>query len=318
MIISRTPFRISFAGGGSDLPCFYRELEGAVLSTTINQYIYITAKKRFDRLIRLNYSKTELVERTSDIENDLARETLCQMGLRSSLEISSVADLPSGTGMGSSSSYLVGLLNSLSRLQGKTVTSKWLAEEACRIEIDCLRKKVGKQDQYAAVWGGFNFIRFLPNEDVVVEPIRCEVLLELEESLTLMYVGGERSANDIITHQSLDRTSICDLVALAWEMKKQLESNRLSEFGRLLHEAWVLKKKRNNVTNDYVDNCYQLARSNGASGGKLLGAGRAGFLLLYSDADAKQRLQNVLNNCIPVPIKFERTGSCIIYEENRK
>ena len=205
MIISRTPLRISFMGGGSDLPAFYEQEPGTVISTAINKYVYITVNKKFDRGIRASYSVTEIVDRLGDLKHELIRESLRLAGIQEGIEITSISDIPStGTGMGSSSTYTVGLLNALHACQGRHAGAERLAEEACRIEIDVCRKPIGKQDQYIAAYGGFQCIRFDPDGKVFVDPIVCkpETKAELERRLLLLYTGITRSANPILEEQN--------------------------------------------------------------------------------------------------------------------
>ena len=204
MIISQTPYRVSFAGGGTDLPAFYRQEHGAVLSTTIDQHMYVTIHRRFEPTIRVSYSRTEMAGTLDEVQHDLVREAMRQVEIDEPLEITTIGDVPAGTGMGSSSSLTVGLLNALYAHRHQVVSPSALAEQACRIEIDILKKPIGRQDQYAAAFGGLNYIRFNPDDTVDVEPVPCraETLAELEQRTLLLYTGQTRDANQILERQS--------------------------------------------------------------------------------------------------------------------
>ncbi|MBI4675304.1 MAG: GHMP kinase [Chloroflexi bacterium] len=328
MIISRTPLRISFAGGGSDLSAFYRREQGAVLSTAIDKYIYITLNKKFDSKIRASYSVTEIVENVAQVKHELIREALKHVGIENGIEITSISDIPSqGTGLGSSSSYTVGLLNALHAYQWQYVGADRLAREACEIEIDLCGKAIGKQDQYIAAFGGLQFIRFNSDESVFVDPVICSVATKrhLEERLLLMYTGITRSAESILREQiqntQTDRDkhlSLRLMVGLAREMQEALARNDVGSFGQLLHEGWELKKKMaNGITNPQIDAWYERARQHGAIGGKITGAGGGGFLLLYAEPTCHAAIINALPELCPVPFAFEPQGSKIIYVEEK-
>lgn len=250
MIISRTPFRVSFAGGGSDLPSFYRKSTGAVLSTSIDKYMYIAIHPYFEKnKIQLKYSKTEQVDSIDDIKHPIFREVLKMYGV-TGVDLNSIADIPSGTGLGSSSSFTVGLLNAVRAYLGKASSGEKLGELACDVEINRVGSPIGKQDQYAAACGGLNFITFYSDETVNVEKIimKPEKKQELEDNLLMVFVGGEHSANAILKSQS---AAISDMkkfdtqrhmVELAYNLKESLENNNIDDFGRILHENWLLKK----------------------------------------------------------------------------
>lgn len=324
MIISRTPLRMSFVGGGSDLPAFYREHEGAVVSTAINKYVYVTINPKFDQRIRVSYSRTEEVASVDQIKHPLVRASLKEVGITGGVEITSIADIPSrGTGLGSSSSFTVGLLHVLHVYKGEYRSAEQLAKESCIIEIERCGEPIGKQDQYAAAFGGFNFIRFLPDERVIVEPIVCrrETLQQLEDNLLIFYTGMTRHAGSILREkQRAISTSkrkqhiVARMVQLAHELRKELQNNRLDAFGEFLHENWLLKKSvSEGISNPKVDHWYEQARRNGALGGKLLGAGAGGFMVFYAPRERHDAIRRALGSLREVPMRFEPLGSRIIF-----
>ena len=324
MIISRTPLRISFVGGGSDIAAFYHHTPGAVVTTAINKYVYIAVNKQFDGRIVVNYSKTEIVNKISDIENNLVREALKVAGITSGIHITSVADIPSeGTGMGSSSSYVVGLLHALYAFNGKHVNAEKLAREACKIEIDILKKPIGKQDQYIAAYGGLQYIQFNSDSSVYVDPIICksETKRLLEKQLLLFYTGITRSADPILakqTHnmaqQKKKRQIMSKMVSLAQKMQNALNKNNLDVFGEMLHENWILKTQMaEGVTNPQIDRWYEIGRKNGAIGGKVLGAGGGGFLLFYAPQEKHAKIIRALPELLYQEVAFEPQGSKIIF-----
>ena len=324
MIISRTPLRISFAGGGSDLPAFWREERGAVLSTTIDKYIYVVANRRFEPEIRVSYSRTEIVRNVSDIQHDLVREALRVTGLPSHLEILTVADIPAGAGLGSSSSVTVGLLNALYAFQGKLRSPEDLAREACEIEIDIIGKPIGRQDQYAAAYGGLRFYHFEPNGEVREEPIVCGpgVLAELQRNLILFFTGTTRSADSILEIQSANvasggivRTHLRKMRDLAFELRSVLSGEGpLGRFGAILNEGWQLKKQAaEGITNPSIEDWYEKALEAGALGGKLLGAGGGGCLLFYSPYESQNKVRSALGELPEIHFRFEPEGSKITF-----
>ena len=249
MIISQTPYRVSFAGGGTDLPAFYRREYGAVLSTTIDQHIYVTIHRRFESTIRVSYSRTEVASTLDEVQHELVREAMRRVEIDEPLEITTIGDVPSGTGMGSSSTLTVGLLAALHGYRNRVVSSRLLAEQACQIEIDVLGKPIGRQDQYAAGFGGLNYIRFNPDDTVDVEPVPCrpETMAELERQALLVYTGQTRDANVILERQSEATGDRMDVLRsmrdLAHEMRDALGSDGdLDRFAALLHEGWALKR----------------------------------------------------------------------------
>jgi len=328
MIISRTPLRISFVGGGSDLPAFYRQEPGAVVSTAINKYIYITVNRKFDDKIRASYSRTEIVDSVDELRHELIREALRVTGIDRAIEITSISDIPSqGTGLGSSSTYTVGLLNALYAHRGHMVGAERLAREACEIELERCGKPIGKQDQYIAAYGGLKYIRFYPDGEVEVVPILCapETRRELQRRLLMLYTGLTRRADEILAEQSRNcvmdetkRASLRRMVALAEQMVEALSRNELDGFGEVLHANWLEKRSlASGVTNPVIDQWYKTARARGAIGGKILGAGGGGFLLLYAPPERREEICRALPELRPVPVHFEPQGSRIIYvEEN--
>lgn len=323
MIITRTPFRISFAGGGSDLASFYRRREGCVLSTSINKYMYVIVHPTFNREETIvKYSKTEIVRDVNELHHEIAREKLKELGL-SGIEIVSTSDIPSGTGLSSSSAYSVGLIHALSAFQGKLYSQEKIAEKACELEIERVGSHIGKQDQYGTAIGGLKFIRFLPNGKVDVERLALsrDVLKALDENLLLFYTGITHQAGEILKDQTKNITSddakfrnLVQMTHFARDMRDSLLEGRLSDFGMLMHESWMLKKKLSTkISNPLIDDSYEKAISSGALGGKLLGAGGGGFLLFYCEKENQSKLREELKDLIELPFNIEFSGSKIIY-----
>jgi D-glycero-alpha-D-manno-heptose-7-phosphate kinase len=324
MIISQTPFRISFAGGGSDLPAYYREHGGAVVSTAIDKYIYVTVSRKFDQSLRVSYSRTEEVEKASQLQHPIVREGMGMLGLEGGLEITSVADIPSrGTGLGSSSSFAVGLLHALHAINGKHVSAGQLADEACRIEIEKCGEPIGKQDQYAAAYGGLNFIRFLRDGTVHVEPIALsrEDRCEIEKHFLLFYTGITRSASEILSRQSKELSSQSEkieamhkMVGYAEELRDELWKGNFDSFGKILHENWLIKQTlTDGIGTSQINSWYESALKSGALGGKLLGAGGGGFLLLYAPIAKHKAIISTLCALRNIPFLLEPRGSRIIF-----
>jgi D-glycero-alpha-D-manno-heptose-7-phosphate kinase len=315
---------MSFVGGGSDLPDFYRRYGGAVISTAIDKYIYVTVNKKFDDGIRISYSKTEEVASIAQIEHRLVREALGFLELEGGLEITTIADIPSkGTGLGSSSSFTVGLLHVLNAFKGRYVSSEQLGGDSCRIEIDICGEPIGKQDQYAAAFGGFNLIEFKPDDSVIVSPIICQrsTVRDLEANILVFYTGITRSASSLLKQQSEDIASsekkqrtMMRMVELAHILRDELHKDHLAAFGEILHENWMLKKSITaGVSNGEIDEWYAAARSAGAVGGKILGAGAGGFLMLYAPPESHQAIKAALHMLRPIEMGFEPLGSRIIF-----
>jgi len=321
VIITRTPFRISFAGGGSDLETFYSGQTGVVISTAINKYMYLTVKERFGNTFRVSYSKTEIRDSIDQIEHRAVRECLRTVGIRKGLEITSIGDLPAQSGMGSSSSFTVGLLYALHSLEGHVVSPERLAREACHVEIELLGEPIGKQDQYIAAYGGLQMIQFFPDGRVSVDPVVCrpETKRELNRRLMLFYTGTTRAAGEILTRQAAkakeNRCALERLCEIAVALRDVLTAgNDLNEFGRLLHTAWQCKKSlEETISNEVIDGYYERALQAGALGGKLLGAGSGGFLLFFCEPHYQDRVRSALADLENVPFDLEPTGSKVIY-----
>ena len=321
MIITKTPFRISFAGGGSDLADFYEKYGGCVLSTSINRYCYISIHPYFDEnKTLLKYSENELVRDLSEIRHRIFNCVLNERKLHG-VEIVSTADVPGGTGLGSSSTFTVGLINTLNCYQGKYMSKGEIAERACRVEIEKLGSPIGKQDQYAAAYGGLNFIRFHRDGAVSVSPLmmKPETYRRLQQNLMMFYTGDVRSANTILAEQkknmgSSDKTAnLRQMCALAEDMRTALEQDDISGFGDLLNEGWKLKRTlASGISNPAIDEAYETAMANGALGGKLLGAGGGGFLLFYCEPDKQERLRVALRKK-EFPFSFEKDGTSVAY-----
>ena len=321
MIISRTPLRISFVGGGTDLVDFAHEHGGAVVSTAIDKWIHVIVAPRFEGDVRVSYSQTEIVQTARDVKHELVREALLVTGLPRGLDIVTLADVPSrGTGLGSSSAVMVGLLAALYAYQGIFRSPAQLAEEAAQTEIDALGKPIGRQDQYATAVGGFNFIEFVPGGGVRVEPIVTPpgTLESLHRSLLLFYTGRERAAADVLSGQ---KAAIVDGSAtqalqkmrdLAYEMRDTLGAGDAAAVGALLHRNWELKRSLTaGITDRTVDGWYQAAVDAGATGGKLLGAGAGGFLLVCAPLDRQPSIRAALAELREVPFLFAARGTQI-------
>jgi len=325
VIVVQAPLRVSFFGGGTDLPAFYTREPGCVLSTAIDKRVYVIVTGRFDDLIYVNYSRKEIVTAVGDVEHGLVREAMKITGVTSGVEITTLADVPSeGSGLGSSSSITVALLLGLSAYQFDPMSATRLAEEACRIEIDRLGKPIGKQDQYIAAFGGIRQIAFHPDQRVTVERVDLteSVRVRLSQRLMLFYTGRTRSADPILQEQA---QRVGDSIDALREMKAQairgldvLHSGDLDRFGALLHEAWTLKRELGNgITDRGIDAMYDAARAAGALGGKITGAGGGGFLLLYVPPAAQDAVRDALRGYREVPIGLERDGAKVILNVHR-
>ncbi|NVK29334.1 MAG: GHMP kinase [Flavobacteriia bacterium] len=323
MIITKTPFRISFVGGGSDLEAFYSKHPGAVLSTSIDKYMYISSHKFFEPgKIRTKYSQTETVDNVADLKHNLLRTILQRFDIQGGLEISSIADVPAGTGMGSSSSFTVGVLHNLSAVQNRFVSKETLAKEACEIEIDILKEPIGKQDQYAAAYGGLNVIEFHPNGHVSVDPIHMsmEAHADLQQHLVMFYIGNQRSASSILAEQKKNTSqedkfnALKQMVGLVYNLRDSLMSGDWNEFGAIMHENWMLKQGlASGITNPMITELYDAARKAGATGGKLLGAGGGGFMLFVCPPSKREKLISALHSVRPFDFKMEQEGSKLIH-----
>ena len=322
MIGIRTPFRMSFIGGGSDLKEFYSRSPGCVISTTINKYMYIFIHPFFDERIQVKYSKTELVNRVEEIKHPIVREVVKKFNLRG-IDINSIADIPSGTGLGSSSSFTVGLLHALYAYTHKYVSAEQLARDACEIEIEKLNEPIGKQDQYASAYGGFNIIRFYSDGNVNIEPIIVDPLLveTLQNNLLLFYIGSIRNASSVLSDQKKNIinddekfNTLQEMTNLVADMNKCLVESDLNNFGKILNQNWQLKKSLSpKISATEIDNIYETGLKNGASGGKLLGAGGGGFILFYCEKKYQHKLRNSLSKLKELRFNLEKSGSKVIY-----
>jgi D-glycero-alpha-D-manno-heptose-7-phosphate kinase len=315
---------MSFVGGGSDLPVFYRRFGGAVVSTAINQFVYVTVNKKFDQRIRVSYSRTEEARSAGRIKHPLVREAMKMLGISGGIEITSIADIPAkGTGLGSSSSFTVGLLHVLHAYAERHAGAEQLAKEACEIEIERCKEPIGKQDQYAAAFGGLNYIQFNPDDSVVVEPIICkrQTIDQLQSHVLIFYTGVTRSASDILQHQQSamgtekkKQAVMRQMVKLAHQMRRDLQENRVNAFGEIIHEGWLLKKSLSSgISTDIIDEWYAKARKAGALGGKLLGAGAGGFLMFHAPPERHDAIARALGGLRRMQFRFEPQGSKIIF-----
>lgn len=321
MIISRTPLRITFLGGGTDLKEFFQEEQGCVVNAAINKCVYIAIHKYFDDSIQVKYSKTEHVDNVEDIEHPLFREAMKLTGVTKGVEIASFADIPSkGSGLGSSSSFLVGLLNALWAHKGETKTPKELAEAACKIEREILKEHGGYQDQYITAYGGLQYIQFNPDNSIIINTINISTNNKelLEKRLLVFYTGITRNSHDIQkqvhSNKEKNKETLQKMKSLATKLKQELENGNLDSFGEILNQGWELKRNMNNaISNDNINNYYEKAKQAGAIGGKLMGAGGGGFLLFYAHEDKHDVIRNALSDLKELEIKFEAQGSKIIY-----
>jgi len=325
LIITRTPLRISFAGGGTDFKDFYDKDYGAVVSTAIDKYIYVVVKERFDDKIRIGYSLTEMVDNVDEIHHELAREAMRMVGVERGIEIATMADIPSeGAGLGSSSTVTVGLLHALYAHRGDIVPAEVLARQACDIEIGVLGKPIGRQDQYIAAYGGLRYFRFLPGEQVEVTTIDLDAGAKqrLAESLLLFYTGVTRQSSEVLTEQ---KSNIASKMALLGEMKhqadelaRQLRLGAVASIGQTLREGWLRKKQlASGISNPAIDELYETAMSAGALGGKVTGAGGGGFFLVCVPPENRAAVRKRLSHLREMPISLERDGSKVIFNVRR-
>ncbi len=326
MIVSCAPFRVSFAGGGSDIGSFYRKQRGAVLSCAIAKYSFIVVHPFFNASkYHLKYTRTELVDRVEEIQHPILREALRMQRVDPGIEIVSVADIPGGTGLGSSSSFSVALINALYAYHRIFASKETLASEACMLEIERLGEPIGKQDQYAAAYGGINLIEFERHGGVTVQPLLLptEVLSELESNLMLFYTGGQRDARLVLSEQvaaieSDDQvvSRMQQMVELAYEMRDLLMAGKLEAFGDALHRGWEMKRGISaQISSSTIDNLYAKARDAGALGGKLAGAGGGGFLLLYCPKHAQARVREALSGLQILEFRFDWGGARIAFSQ---
>ncbi len=323
MIISRTPFRISFFGGGTDFPSWYRENGGAVLSTTIDKYCYITCRllpQFFEYKNRFVYSKAEQVDEIDEIIHPSIRETLRFFNIEEGLELHHDGDLPARTGLASSSAFTVGLAHALYALQGKMVQKKKLALDAIHIEQNMIKENVGSQDQVAVSFGGLNRVSFSGDNDIEVNPVTInrDKVRELQDHLLLFFTGFARSASKIekdkIANIDKNKDVLKKMYGMVDEAVNILSDGDIIDFGRLLHENWLLKRSLSDkVSTNYIDYIYDIATKNGAMSGKVLGAGGGGFILFFVKPEDREKLKGALDFLLHVPFKFDFLGSQIIY-----
>jgi D-glycero-alpha-D-manno-heptose-7-phosphate kinase len=323
IVVTRTPLRVSFAGGGTDLPGFYERDHGAVFSTAIDKYIYVTVKRHSELFtpIRLNYSETEQVNTVAEIKNNIARECLRLLKIEPPIYISTVGDMPASTGLAGSSAFAVGLLNALHAYRGEHVSAGQLAEEACHIEINVLKEPIGKQDQYAAAFGGLNYFRFNPNGSVSVEHARVRpgFMDALFDHVLMFWTGLQRDASSVLAEQSKNISAKFDYLEKirghAHQIRSLAESGAFDPgaFGKILHESWALKRQlASGISSNVIDTHYEAALKAGAEGGKICGAGAGGFLLFIVRPEKQNAVRQALSKLLEVPVRHEVRGSRVL------
>ena len=325
MIITQTPLRISFFGGGTDFANYYRKEEGCVLSSAIDKYIFVLIKARFDDKIRLGYTRTELVDSVQELNHELMREALTLTGIKSKVEIDTIGDIPaSGSGLGSSSAVTVGTLNALATFCNAPVTQEQLAQQACQIEIEKLGKPIGKQDQYIVAYGGLRFIRFLRNGNVSVETVELSESerRRLNQHLMLFYTNTARRSESVLNEQNTNINQRMEVLRqlrqMAYQGRSLLETGKFDDFGHLLHESWQFKKKlASRISNTLIDDLYNRAIKAGALGGKITGAGGGGFMLLYCPREKQYAVRTALPELQELPFHLENDGSKVIFNYKR-
>lgn len=325
MIITRTPLRIPLGGGGTDLPTYYSRYGGALLGAAIDKYVYITINRRFEESIRVSYSQTEIADSVDEIKHPLVREALKLLRLSHSLEIVSIADLPANTGLGSSSSFTVGLLHALHALKRESVGPQQLAEEAFHIEVERLGEPIGKQDQYMAAYGGVTALQIACSGTVAARhlPLPEDVMQQFESDVMLFYTGIKRGAGDVLVDQSQAVTrgdeevaqSLHEIKAIGRQVEEALIDGDVTRFGALLHQHWLTKKRMSaKISSDHIDRWYDLALQHGATGGKLMGAGGGGFFMFHVRNGDKARLRKALavEHLRETRFAIEREGSKVM------
>lgn len=325
MIITQTPLRISFAGGGTDFKGYYEKGGGAVISSAIDKYIYVVIKERFDGKIRVGYTRTEMVDRVDQIEHELVRECMTLTGITGGVEIATMADIPSeGSGLGSSSTVTVGLLHAMYAYQGVLVTAETLAQEACRIEIDILGKPIGKQDQYIAAYGNLRRFDFHADDTVTAAAVELteDKRRRFGESLMLFYTGITRQADSILSEQKANidekRTALDRMKNQVAEVETALTEGNMNKIGRLMQAGWDWKKQMaGRISSAEIDALYESALDAGATGGKIAGAGGGGFLLLYCPPDRQSAVREVLAEMKELSFSLERDGTKVIFNARR-
>jgi D-glycero-alpha-D-manno-heptose-7-phosphate kinase len=325
LIIVQTPLRISFFGGGTDFPSYFMEEGGCVLSSAIDKFIFLAIKERFDEKLRVGYTRTEMVDGIDEIQHELIREALRITGITNGVEITTMGDIPSeGSGLGSSSTVTVGALHAMYAYRGDIVSAERLAREACTIEIEVLKKPIGIQDQYIAAYGGMKFFEFLPEGEVKVEKIdiSSDARRALNDNFLLFFTGVSRSSSSILDEQKnkiKDRLGeLREIKQMAYQAREYVEAENFDAIGGLMHQSWELKKRlAGTISNGHINDMYEAARSAGAIGGKIAGAGGGGFLLLYVPYERQSRVRAVLNGLQELPFRLEADGTKIIFNYRR-
>jgi len=325
LIIVQTPLRISFFGGGTDFPSFFMEEGGCVLNSAIDKFIFLTIKERFDDKLRVGYTHTEMVDGIDEIKHELIREALRTTGIQSGVEITTMGDIPSeGSGLGSSSTVTVGALHAMYAYRGEIVSAEKLAREACTIEIETLKKPIGIQDQYIAAYGGLRFFEFKPDGQVKTEKVHISVDARraLNDNFLLFFTGVGRQSSAILKEQKnniKDRSSeLREIKYMAYQAREYIETENFDALGDLMHQSWELKKRlAGTISNSQINDLYDAARSAGAIGGKIAGAGGGGFLLLYVPYERQDKVRAVLKNLQELPFRLESDGTKIIFNYRR-
>jgi len=325
MIITQTPLRISFLGGGTDMADFYREYGGCVVTTAIDKYLYCIVKERFDKLIVVGYSIKETVEKIDDLKHELVREAMKKTGVKEGIEIAFLSDIPAaGSGLGSSSSVTVGTLNALYQYTGRVVEAEKLAREACEIEIEILKKPIGVQDQYIAAYGGINFMEFRKDGTISVEPLGLseEHLNDLQSYMMVFFTGKTRSAETVLKEQkgNIEKKNriLQEMAQQARMGRRLLIAGQMGKLGKLLNEGWKLKKQlASKITDGEIDKMYAAAKRAGAMGGKISGAGGGGFMTLFVPTSKREKVRRAMNGLREMPVGLSRDGSKVIFNIQR-
>jgi len=324
LIIVQSPLRISLFGGGTDFPDFYLQEGGCVLSTAIDKYIFVVIKQRYDDKLRIGYTRTEMVDSVDEIQHELIREALRVTGITKGVEITTMGDIPAGSGLGSSSAVTVGALNAMYTHLGDNVPASRLARQACEIEIERLKKPIGVQDQYISAFGGLRFIEFNTDGTIQVEPVVLDRLVKrrLNENLLIFFTGITRQADTILAEQQVNisqRMAILrQMKQMAYTARRELEAGNIDALGHLLHESWLLKKQlASRISNGVIEEAYQAARGAGALGGKISGAGGGGFMLLYCPYECREAVRAALKDFQELPFQLEPDGSKVIFNYRR-
>jgi D-glycero-alpha-D-manno-heptose-7-phosphate kinase len=322
MIIVQTPLRVSLFGGGTDFPSFFLEHGGCVLTSAIDKHIFVTIKRRFDNKLRIGYTRTEMVDTIEDVQHELIREALRKTNITHGVEITTMGDIPSdGSGLGSSSTVTVGALHAMYAFERQLILSERLAREACEIERDVLGKPIGIQDQYIAAYGGLQLMEFTTSGEVVNQRINLDARTarQLNENLLLFFTGVTRKADVILAEQKTNikqRLSVlCEMKHIAYTAYNELKMGNIDAIGHLLHESWQLKKQlASQISNGALNEMYQTARSAGAIGGKIAGAGGGGFLLLYCPKEKQEQIRTALPHLRELPFRLGQDGSKVIFD----